>query len=86
MGEKENAVGSRSAYYKGYRIESCPSQHSETDAWSARIFISWEPFGPDATRSFSSDEFFQTREAASLRGFTLGELMIDGIIPGLIKD
>jgi len=72
--------------YKGYRIESCPSQHSATDTWRARIFISWEPHDANSTRSFSPNETYQTREEADLHGLALGELIVDGKIPGLSRD
>lgn len=81
-----NAVGSNSVYYKGYRIESYPSQHSETDQWRARIFISWAPHDANTTRSFSSNEVYRTHEEANLQGLALGESIIDGKSPGLLRD
>lgn len=79
-------MDSTSVYYKDFRIESCPSQHAGTEQWKARIFISWAPHDAKTTRSFASQDAYQTSEEATLQGLALGELIIDGKIPGLSKD
>ncbi|HSQ90672.1 MAG TPA: hypothetical protein VLM19_00705 [Nitrospiraceae bacterium] len=77
---------SRTDTYKNYTTRSTPLQIHDSMQWTLSIVIEWERDGQVTGRPFSAQSIYQTEAEADLHGFTYGQRIIDGQVPGFSLD